>query len=90
MDPYNNLNNSGASNNLLGQNAVAEAAVVMNAYSPQYGRMAGAHVNLERAMRADGRFGGHIVQGHVDTTGEVVGMTPADNSTIMRFRVPPG
>jgi hypothetical protein len=46
MDPYNNLNNSGASNNLLGANEVAEAAVVLNAYSPQYGRMAGAQVNL--------------------------------------------
>jgi Carboxypeptidase regulatory-like domain len=45
-DPANNLNNSGASNNLLGQNSVAEAAVVLNAYSPQYGRMAGAQVNL--------------------------------------------
>jgi riboflavin synthase len=32
---------------------------------------AGRLVNLERAMRADGRFGGHFVQGHVDTTGEV-------------------
>jgi riboflavin synthase len=28
-------------------------------------------VNLERAMRADGRFGGHIVQGHIDGTGVV-------------------
>jgi len=46
MDPYNNLNNSGASNNLLGANEVAEAAVVLNAYSPQYGRLAGAQVNL--------------------------------------------
>jgi hypothetical protein len=46
MDPYNNLNNSGASNNLLGANEVAEAAVVLNAYSPQYGRMAAAQVNL--------------------------------------------
>ena len=46
MDPYNNLNNSGASNNLLGANEVAEAAVVLNAYSPQYGRMAGGQVNL--------------------------------------------
>ena len=46
MDPYNNLNNSGASNNLLGANEVAEAAVILNAYSPQYGRMAGAQVNL--------------------------------------------
>jgi riboflavin synthase len=31
----------------------------------------GATVNLERPMRADGRFGGHIVQGHVDTTGRI-------------------
>ena len=45
-DPANNLNNSGASNNLLGGNEVGEAAVVLNAYSPQYGRMAGAQVNL--------------------------------------------
>jgi len=46
MDPYNNLNNSGASNNLLGANEVSEAAVVLNAYSPSYGRMAAAQVNL--------------------------------------------
>ncbi len=45
-DPANNINNSGASNNLLGANEVGEAAVVMNAYSPQYGRMAGAQVNI--------------------------------------------
>ncbi|MBW2713368.1 MAG: riboflavin synthase [Deltaproteobacteria bacterium] len=31
----------------------------------------GDAINLERAMAADGRFGGHIVQGHVDTTGQV-------------------
>jgi len=36
------------------------------------GRLApGSRVNLERAMRADGRFDGHIVQGHVDATGRV-------------------
>ncbi|HKE26983.1 MAG TPA: carboxypeptidase-like regulatory domain-containing protein [Bryobacteraceae bacterium] len=45
-DPANNYNNSGASNNLLGANEVGEAAVVLNAYSPQYGHMAGAQVNL--------------------------------------------
>jgi riboflavin synthase len=50
----------------------------------------GDHVNLERAMRADGRFGGHIVQGHVDATGEVVSVTPKENSTVFRFRVPSG
>lgn len=31
----------------------------------------GGHVNLERAMRADGRFGGHIVTGHIDGTGRI-------------------
>jgi len=50
----------------------------------------GAHVNLERAMRADGRFGGHFVQGHVDTTGDVVSIAPQGNSTAIRFRVPAG
>ena len=45
-DPANNINNSGASNNLLGANEVGEASVVLDAYSPQYGRMAGAQVNL--------------------------------------------
>jgi riboflavin synthase len=34
----------------------------------------GALVNLERPMRADGRFDGHIVQGHVDGTGKFVGL----------------
>jgi riboflavin synthase len=43
----------------------------------------GDPVNLERPMRADGRFDGHIVQGHVDGVGEVV--TPAPD---LRVRVP--
>lgn len=50
----------------------------------------GSKVNLERAMRADGRFGGHIVQGHVDATGEIVSMARSGNSTVFRFRVPQG
>jgi hypothetical protein len=45
MDPYLNLNNSGASNLTLGANEIQEAAVVMNGYSGQYGRQAGAQVN---------------------------------------------
>jgi riboflavin synthase len=36
----------------------------------------GSLVNLERPMRADGRFGGHIVQGHVDGTGMITAITP--------------
>ncbi len=35
---------------------------------------AGSKVNVERAMRADGRFGGHIVSGHIDGTGRIVSM----------------
>lgn len=45
MDPYLNINNSGSSNNLLGANEVAEASVVLNAFSADYGRMSGAQVN---------------------------------------------
>ena len=36
----------------------------------------GAVVNLELPMKADGRFGGHVVQGHVDGTGKFVGLEP--------------
>jgi hypothetical protein len=44
-DPYLNLNNSGASNLLLGVNELQEIAVVTNGYTGQYGRAAGANVN---------------------------------------------
>src|SRR5687768_18237957 len=36
----------------------------------------GQRVNLERSMRADSRFGGHLVQGHVDATGRVLAVRP--------------
>lgn len=36
----------------------------------------GAMVNLELPMKADGRFGGHVVQGHVDGTGTFIGLEP--------------
>lgn len=40
----------------------------------------GSHVNLERAMAADGRFGGHIVAGHVDGTGTVTDIKKDGNA----------
>lgn len=40
----------------------------------------GSKVNLERAMAADGRFGGHIVSGHVDGTGEILNRQKEDNA----------
>ncbi len=49
---------------------------------------AGDRVNLERAMRADGRFDGHIVQGHVDGTGTISAIDPAPNATLLRVSCP--
>lgn len=40
----------------------------------------GSDVNLERAMAADGRFGGHIVSGHIDGTGKITRMTREANA----------
>ena len=40
----------------------------------------GSRVNLERAMAADGRFGGHMVAGHVDGTGTISSKTKDDNA----------
>ena len=42
--------------------------------------VSGSAVNLERAMAADGRFGGHIVSGHIDGTGKVIAITKDDNA----------
>ncbi len=46
----------------------------------------GTRVNLERAMRPDARLDGHIVQGHVDATGEVVAVERLATSTLYRIR----
>jgi hypothetical protein len=56
-DAFLNLNNSGASNLLLGANEVQEAAVVQNAYSVQYGRQAGAQVNYITKSGTNGLHG---------------------------------
>jgi riboflavin synthase len=50
----------------------------------------GSGVNLERPMRADGRFDGHIVQGHVDGVGIVVGVDPEGDGKRISIQVPPG
>ena len=48
----------------------------------------GDPVNLERAMPASGRFGGHVVQGHVDGTSRVLARTPGDRWEVVRFGLP--
>ena len=50
----------------------------------------GGQVNLERSLAANGRFGGHIVQGHVDGAGEVLDVTPdgEGGSVLLTIRAP--
>ena len=45
-------------------------------------------VNLERAVKASGRLGGHIVQGHVDGTGKVISRTPSEHWEVVRVALP--
>lgn len=52
------------------------------------GLEAGAQVNLERAVAVSDRLGGHIVQGHVDATAEVVAVEPAEGWTTMQVGLP--
>lgn len=48
----------------------------------------GSYVNLERAMGVESRFGGHIVQGHVDGVGKVLSVRQEDGAEIWEFEAP--
>ncbi|MGB4136874.1 MAG: riboflavin synthase [Microbacterium sp.] len=48
----------------------------------------GTRVNIEKAMPVGARLGGHIVQGHVDGTGEVLQVRPGDQWRVLRISVP--
>lgn len=50
--------------------------------------VAGSPVNLERPMRADGRFGGHIVQGHVDGVGRIRARQRSQNWEVVEIDLP--
>ena len=49
----------------------------------------GSPVNLERAAAVNSRLGGHIVQGHVDGTGEVASRSPSQHWEVVRVSLPP-
>ncbi|MEV7729520.1 riboflavin synthase [Streptomyces sp. NPDC101733] len=49
---------------------------------------AGSRVNLERPMALGGRLGGHLVQGHVDGTGEIVSRTPSEHWELVKVALP--
>ncbi|KAL5694478.1 hypothetical protein EMGR_002934 [Emarellia grisea] len=46
----------------------------------------GSRVNLERAVLAETRMGGHFVQGHVDTVAKILSVTPDQNSLVFRLQ----
>src|SRR5205823_2355183 len=50
---------------------------------------AGDGVHLERALAADGRIGGHFVQGHVDAVGTIAARRPEGDSIVATFSAPP-
>jgi riboflavin synthase len=50
----------------------------------------GVRVNLERALRVDGRFGGHFVQGHIDTKAEVLDVQEKGGDLNLRIALPAG
>ncbi|KAI0695613.1 hypothetical protein BC835DRAFT_1406145 [Cytidiella melzeri] len=52
-------------------------------------RKVGDQVNLERAMGAHVRFGGHFVQAHVDTTAVIISKEPDGDSVRIQFQLPP-
>lgn len=54
------------------------------------GLVPGSSVNLERAMPADGRFGGHFVSGHIDGVGTVTSTRRDDNAVWYTVEAPPG
>ncbi len=64
-EAYNNNNKSGPSNNTLGSNEIAEAAVILNAFSAQYGRMAGMQVNFVTKAGTN-NFHGDLMENYND------------------------
>jgi hypothetical protein len=57
MDPYFNINNSGATNLTLGQNEISEATVITNPYGGQYGQLAGAQISYVTKSGTNGYHG---------------------------------
>ena len=74
------IDESGASFDLLGQTLAVTSLGDL---------AAGATVNLERALRAGDRFGGHFVQGHVDATGTVLALDVRGQDHVFDVALPP-
>ncbi|PJJ71157.1 riboflavin synthase [Diaminobutyricimonas aerilata] len=66
----------------------ADVMAMTIAMSTLGGVTPGARVNLERAAALGDRLGGHIVQGHIDGTGQVLAVTPGDAWRVVRVSLP--
>jgi riboflavin synthase len=74
--------------NITQQSFEADVSRETLACTTLQGWQRGEHVNLEKALMAQGRLGGHIVSGHVDGIGELISRTPDARSERLVFRVP--
>ncbi|HAP69990.1 MAG TPA: riboflavin synthase [Flavobacteriales bacterium] len=72
---------------LLGDNQYTVTAIDETLQRTNLGELiVGGEVNLERCMPANGRFDGHIVQGHVDQLGDVLSVEGKDGSHVFSFK----
>lgn len=71
-----------------GDEWTADVMAITRSTTTLGGIEAGSQVNLERAMRADGRLGGHIMQGHVDATAVLVDRDSQADWDDFSFRIP--
>ncbi len=73
------------------QDVVAFDVMAETLHRSSLGALSVGHpVNLERAMAATDRFGGHIVQGHVDGSAYLVARTPGERWEVVRIGLPAG
>jgi riboflavin synthase len=74
---------------ITGDGFAADASLETLGVTTLKDKKPGSPVNVERAMRADGRFGGHIVMGHVDGVGVIKAITQAGDSSRFEIEVDP-
>jgi riboflavin synthase len=67
---------------------VADASLETLSVTTLKGKSTGDRVNIERAMRANSRFGGHMVMGHVDAIGRVAAVGRAGDSIRIEIEIP--
>jgi len=71
------------------ENSLTFEAIPETLARTSLGKLAlGDAVNLERSLAANGRLGGHFVQGHIDGVGEILALREDDNAIIMEIGVP--